>query len=162
MTLDDDNPDYFLHDFTPQTEPDPEPDPSSPQPHRTTHPRGCRRILLIATAIILIAATLAIYIRYFTPYVTDSVATGTVANVERRGIFFKTFEAEIITETTLADTTHIYTTQLNLSIPSDSIAHTLQNLQGTPRQIRIYYSRYYGTLPWRGASTAVITSIQPL
>lgn len=101
-----------------------------------------------------------VYVRYFTPYVTDSRATGYITNVERRGIFFKTFEGEMISEAALTDTTRVYTRDMSFSIPSDSLALRLQNLQGSGRPVRLTFERYYGNLPWRGATNCILVGIE--
>ncbi len=112
-------------------------------------------------SIVIVALAATIYIRYFTPYVTDSRMTGYITNVERRGIFFKTFEGEMISETALTDTTRVYTRDFVFSIPDDSVARAMQSLQGSGRPVRVTYERFYGTLPWRGASTCIVTAAEP-
>ena len=124
-------------------------------------PRHRMRKFLIWFCLLLIAALgTAFYFRYISPYATDIRANGTVYNVERRGIIFKTFECSMATTGALADTVHPYS-RTDFSIADDAIAHKLQEaqLQGTP--VTITYSRYFGTLPWRGAYRNVITAVAP-
>ncbi len=75
------------------------------------------------------------------------------------GILFKTFEADLISEQALTDTTRLYSRNITVSIPSPEIARKLQDLQGTGRRVTLTTERYYGMLPWRGASTTVVTAL---
>lgn len=176
MNFDDNNPDYFLHDFDKNGTSEPTPPAAGTQepsrrvnfdeappvtPPLPSQKRGCRRGWVWFFTIVIIALAATIYIRYFTPYVTDSCTTGYITNVERRGIFFKTFEGEMISETALTDTTHVYTRDFVFSIPNDSVARAMQSLQGSGRPVRVTYERFYGTLPWRGASTCIVTAVEP-
>ena len=46
-----------------------------------------------------------------------------------------------------------------MTVADDALARRLQTLQGTGRPVTVSYERFYGTLPWRGGSTSVITGI---
>lgn len=130
--------------------------------HGAPVPRSRHRMrtFLLWTIFIVVAALAAtIYIRYYNPYVTDARVRGYVTSVERRGIVFKTYEGEMITEQSLADTIRVYSRDFTFTIPDEAMAKELQQYQGTGRQVTVTYSRYYGMLPWRGASTAVLTAI---
>lgn len=176
MKFDDNNPDYFLHDFDNKNSETDQVAESRQQPSRqisfdtpsgaqpvppAPKRRGCRRGWIWFFTIIIVAIATTIYIRYFTPYVTDSQATGFITTVERRGIFFKTFEGEMISEMALTDTTRVYTRDFVFSIPNDSVARRLQQLQGSGKPVRVTYERYYGTLPWRGATNCIVTAVEP-
>ncbi|MBD5193275.1 MAG: hypothetical protein HDS91_01975 [Bacteroidales bacterium] len=118
-----------------------------------------RKFLLWVGFIVVVGLAAAVYIRYFNPYVTDARVKGYITSVERRGIIFKTFEGEMITEQALADTIRVYSRDFTFTIPDEAMAMELQQYQGTGRPVTITFSRYYGMLPWRGASTAVLTAI---
>lgn len=118
-----------------------------------------RKFLLWLTVIIVIVLSIAIYIRYFNPYVTDARVSGYVTNVEKRGLFFKTFEGEMISQQKLADPTHIYTRDFYFTVTNDSVADILQGIQGSGRLVTLTYDRYWGVLPWRGGSTIVVTGV---
>lgn len=172
----DDHEDYFLDgepDESPASTPTPAPAPPTPEANSTRvidfsgssaapapkrRHRG-RKVLAWVIFICIIVLAAGFYIRYFNPYVAEARASGYITNVEKRGIIFKTFEAEMISESALADTTRIYTRDFTFSIPSDSLARILQPLQGTGRKVTVVYERYYGMLPWRGGSPCVLTGI---
>lgn len=110
-------------------------------------------------AILAVALGVALWLRYFNPYVMDAKVAGYVTNVERRGILFKTYEGEMISEASLVDTTKIYQRDFMFSVENTSLARRLQSLQSTGRPVRLTYKRYYAPVPWRGASTVVVTAI---
>ncbi|MCH5326785.1 MAG: hypothetical protein J1E29_06240 [Duncaniella sp.] len=185
MKLIDDSEDYFLHDFnepaaesqsvepTPPSAPQPPAEPSSqqfvfepaptpaPQPVPAPKPRRRRaRWIWVVTVLMAILAG-AFYVRYYIPYVTDSKIRGYVITVEKRGLFFRTFEADMISESKIADSSHTLQRDITLSLPNDSMGHVLQSYQGSGRSVVVTVKKYYGTLPWRGSSNTVVTDIAP-
>ena len=101
----------------------------------------------------------AFYIRYFVPYTSDTLTTGYITLVEKRGIFFKTFEGEMISESVLADTSKVYSRDFYFSIPNDSLGRLVQSYQGTGKRVTVTTQKYFGTVPWRGSQKSVITNI---
>ncbi len=177
MKFDDTDEDYFLHDFSkdaaqqqnapqqPQQGASPSFDfsdtratsPATPSAPPRKRRRGCFYFFL---ALFFVAAG-ALYVRYCVPYIVESTTTGYVTLVEKRGIIFHTFEGEMVSRSLLTDTARVYTRDIYFSIPSDSLAYELQKYQSSGKPVTITYSRYYGTLPWRGASNTVLTSFRP-
>lgn len=179
MNLDKDE-DYFLHNFdkndqAPVSAADGD---AAPAPGRTMDftptrsgseaapddkPKrgGCRRVWAWFFAILVVILAVTVAIRYFIPYTTDSKVRGYVVAVEKRGIICKTFEGEMVSHAALEDSTRIYAREINFSIPSDSLARVLQSYQGTGRPVTVTLERYYGTLPWRGASPTVAVAVEP-
>ena len=117
-----------------------------------------RRFIIWTCLVITLGLAATVYLRYFNPYVTDARATGLVVNVERRGILFKTFEADIAPDDAMTGVPQRYSRE-GFSFADDGLAHQLQKYQGTGTPVTVTYSRYFGILPWRGASQRVITSI---
>ena len=111
--------------------------------------------------ILFVILGVAVYIRYFIPYATESRATGYVTRVEKRGIIFKTFKGEMISQSQLTDTTRIYSRDFFFSIPNDSLARVIQSYEGTGQPVTLTCKRYFGTLPWRGASKIIVTAVDP-
>ncbi|MCM1137801.1 MAG: hypothetical protein NC221_03710 [Duncaniella sp.] len=109
--------------------------------------------------ILFVALGVTVYIRYFVPYATESRTTGFVTKVEKRGIIFKTFEGEMISQSQLTDTAHVYSRDFYFSIPNDSLARVIQSYEGTGCPVTITCKRYFGTLPWRGTSKTIAVSI---
>lgn len=189
MKLDDTGKDYFLHDFesndeqTPARNPEESLQPVSegeretaapsfdfgggsgngetPRPAVSEKPRKRHHFKAWFFTILALLLAVTVYVRYFVPYVTESRSTGYVTLVEKRGIVFHTFEGEMVSESLLSDTSRVYTRDVYFSIPDDSLALRLQKYQGTGRAVTITCKRYYGTLPWRGASNTVLESFEP-
>lgn len=118
--------------------------------HRTL---GCIALLVIAAGMAIF------YFRYLSPCVDDAVMEVYVTHVEKRGIFFKTYEAEIVEPERLHNISDTYTHPTSVTIANDSVAVRLSRMQGSGKTIRLRYRRYYGTLPWRGESKTAITAI---
>lgn len=175
MNFDDKDNDYFLHNFKEgegeSHEKSPEPTVTRPDAGGTTidftttgsveKPRRRRHGWRWFFFIVIVALGVTVYIRYFVPHVTESRSVGYVTNVEKRGILFHTFEGEMIMPAQLADTSHVYSRDFTFSIPDDSLARVIQSYQGTGKKVALTCKKYYGTLPWRGASKTVVTSIEP-
>lgn len=192
MKFDDSDKDYFLHDFDKEEEntgsaqpqqpvlpssadgsgqngptsphfdftsstPGGEPQQPAPAPRRR-HRKGW--IIFFLILFLLLAGTVTV--RYFVPYITESQVTGYVTLVEKRGIIFRTFEAEMVSEGQLADTGRVYSRDVYFSIPDDSLARRLQQYQGSGQPVKVTCKKYYGTLPWRGASNTVMVSFTPV
>ncbi|MBD5322376.1 MAG: hypothetical protein HDS01_06370 [Bacteroides sp.] len=131
---------------------------NNPESPARKHRRGCMRLIWFFLILIAVAAT-AFYIRYFIPYTSDTLTSGYIVLVEKRGLFFKTFEGEMISESMLADTAKVYSRDFYFSIPDDSLARVVQSYQGTGRRVTVTTQKYYGTLPWRGSQKSIVTAI---
>ncbi|MDE6377452.1 MAG: hypothetical protein K2K72_01760, partial [Duncaniella sp.] len=105
--------DYYLHDFSkdpdnsdnaekpadtpskPQfqfdRQPEQSPTPQRPAPRRH---RG-RKVLLWFIFIVLLVGGGAFWLRYLNPYTVDSLVTGYITNVDKQGLFFKTYEGQM-------------------------------------------------------------------
>jgi len=175
MKLDDTHPDYFLDDDEPQSgntsdprtirfddapadtrqstvRPDSDATPAKPH-HRW------RRPLIWTGVIVAVVLAIVVWLRYFNPIATDQLMRCYIIKVERRGMLMRTFEADVVSESALTDTARLYSREQSLSIASPELAYKLQELQGTGRPVTVGYVTYQATVPWRGASRSVITSI---
>lgn len=132
---------------------------NSQQPAICRH-RG-RKILAWTVAIGVIILGTAFYMRYCNPYVEDAAMRCYIVNVEKRGIIFKTYEAQAVSAESIADTSRIYSHPENFSVKTEQVAHQMQQYQGTDTPVTLRYEKFYATLPWRGASIMVVTSVEP-
>jgi hypothetical protein len=168
MIIDDDKPDYFVQEsdnYQEVTTPagggrtiefaETEPVPA----HMSAAPRRRHKWLVWVVVICVVILGVAFYLRYLSPYATDCRMVGYVVAVEKRGILFKTYEADMISESALTDTTRVYSHNMDFSVDNPSVVVELQRCQGTGRPVRIVYEKYYGTLPWRGASKNMVTAV---
>lgn len=145
----------FDFNGTPGVTPDP---PARPRRRRSRWRRTMWWVFLVLFAVL----AGAFYIRYFVPHTTESKVTGFITNVEKRGIVYKTFEGEMISQSRLVDKEHLYQRDVVFSIPDDSLGRALQALQGTGHPVELTVKRYYGTIPWRGATNTIVTSFREL
>lgn len=128
-------------------------------------PRKCNRWKRIFTGTVIILALVlgtAFWLRYMNPYVSDAKERGYVVKVEKRGHLFKTWEGDMILQSALTDSTNIYSREFNFSVEDPELALRLQEYQGTGKPVVVTYKRYSGTLPWRGSSANVVTSVKPV
>lgn len=186
MNFNDNDKDYFLHDFS-KSEADPsvaadtpaaaaaDSPSSSPQspsfdftdgravaPTERKKKNRLRGCLTWAVCITVVVIAVTVWIRYYVPYVTESKVTGYVTTVEKRGIIFKTFEGEMVSEEQFATSNRVYSRDINFSIPDDDLARRLQQYQASGQPVTVTCKRYYGVLPWRGASTTIVVSFTPV
>ncbi len=186
MNFNDNDKDYFLHDFS-KSEADPsvaadtpaaaaaDSPSSSPQspsfdftdgravaPTERTKKNRLRGCLTWAVCITVVVIAVTVWIRYYVPYVTESKVTGYVTTVEKRGIIFKTFEGEMVSEEQFATSNRVYSRDINFSIPDSDLARRLQQYQASGQPVTVTCKRYYGVLPWRGASTTIVVSFTPV
>ena len=130
--------------------------PLSPRPRRRHHKFLVRFILFL----VLVGAG-TIYFGFFSPYVSQARISGYVTSVEKRGVLFKTFEGEMIVEVPVVGTSELQKQQFVFSIPDEELAYKLQNLEDTGQKVTIIYKKYYGSLPWRGATPNIAVKLLP-
>ena len=133
-------------------------DPQQPET-RKKHPM--RRILWGSIVLLAIAFGIAFWIRYFNPYETDIQEVGYITDMKRQGVFFKTWEGEMIVRDALTDSTRVYSRDYKFSVDDDALASHISALKGTGTPVRLTFKRYWGVVPWRGASTCIVTEISP-
>ena len=121
--------------------------------------RRTRFYLWLTLAGVAAAAVVAIYIRYFSPYIEGATQYGYVEGIEHRGMVFKTYEGVLIPYKELMDTTRIYHRDFIFTADDVKIATELKRAMLARRPVRVEYKRYFGTLPWRGSSQIIITRV---
>ncbi len=137
----------FGNPYRPIAYPDPLPTP----PRR----RRMWPVYLVIVLLLIIAG--CVWARWLNPYAQDARVRGYVVKVEKRGLFFKNYEGEIVTEGRVAD--HTYRADLRVSVPDDSLGRLLQSYQGSGIPVELVTERYYGSLPWRGETKTILVGI---
>ena len=79
--------------------------------------------------------------------------------VECRGIVFKTFEAEMVSEEYITDTIKRKENDFAFSVESDSLSYRMMMLQNHGKKLTVVYKRYILPLPWRGSEKCVATDV---
>lgn len=126
------------------------------------HLKPCRRIapwLWTAAVLLLLVLIGVCWVRYFDPYVEDATQFGYVEHIEKRGSIFKTYEGVLIPYKELMDTTRIYSRDFIFTADNESVAARLKRAQLNAMPVRVEYKRYHATVPWRGASKIIVTSV---
>lgn len=167
--LDDDRPDYFLSDEQPDQnessrntidfQPGSTADSASGRDEEPRHSHQLRKTLVWTGIIGVAVLATAFYLRYCSAYAVDAVMRVYVVNVEKRGLVFKTYEAQVVAIDALADTNKVYSHPEQFTVDGEELAHRLQSFQGRRIPVTLHYEKFYATLPWRGASKWVVTSI---
>ena len=114
-------------------------------------------ILWTALIIVIVGLGIACWLRYFSPYVDYATQYGYVENIEKRGNIFKTYEGVLIPYKELMDTSRIYSRDFVFSVKNDTIAAKIKQAQYDAKPVRVEYKKYHARVPWRGASTILVT-----
>ena len=124
-----------------------------PQKKRT----GCR-IFTIVGAIVLVAAAVFVFIKFF--YVFGSgVKAGELNLFVYKGYVFKTYEGRLIQAGYNSKNSNntIQSNEFNFSVTSESVAKQLERCTG--KMVELHYKEYLGKLPWRGMTNYVVDSV---
>ena len=124
-----------------------------PQKKRT----GCR-IFTIVGAIVLVAAAVFVFIKFF--YVFGSgVKAGELNLFVYKGYVFKTYEGRLIQAGSNSKNSNntIQSNEFNFSVTSESVAKQLERCTG--KMVELHYKEYLGKLPWRGMTKYVVDSV---
>lgn len=108
-------------------------------------------------AAVIIGILIALWIRFFSPYIDNATQYGYVDSIERRGTIFKTYEGTLIPYKELMDTTRVYSRDFVFSVQDDKTAAAIKQAMRDARPVRVGYKRYHATVPWRGASKIIVT-----
>ena len=118
------------------------------------------KIWLMAGALAVVALLVGfVYIHWFRPYATGGVQYGYVEDVQKQGSLFRTYEGVMLPYRNLMDTVRTYRGDFVFSAANDKIAAELHKASSACRPVRVEYVRYSATLPWRGDSRYVVTSV---
>lgn len=112
----------------------------------------------VAVAGIAIGFAIALYLRYFSPYVSEATQYGYVDSIENRGTIFHTYEGVLIPYKEFHDTTRVYREDFRFS--TDARRGTqLRRMMYKNIPVRVEYRRYHATLPWRGDSRVYVVAV---
>lgn len=159
----DDKPDYFT---APQPEETSDPvirfenneNPKSDHPKRR---HGRARKILVWSIVTMVAVLAAIFwMRYLAPYETHMHEEGYVVDFKKQGFIFKTWEGQMLVNQSIADTSKVYSRDFIFSVDDNRIASELSTLKGSGKKVSVTYRRYWGALPWRGATTCIVTGVK--
>ena len=161
----DSKPDNFLADDSAEPvikfEGEPPVDSGSPvMPEKPKKRHTMRRIFWWSVVVIVLALGIVCWVRYVNPYETDMEERGYVVDFKRQGVLFKTWEGQMLVQSAMIDSMRPYSRDFVFSVDNEEVAHKLAAAKGTGREVTVSYKRYWGILPWRGATSTIITSVK--
>lgn len=109
--------------------------------------------------VVMLALLIGMWLRFFSPYITDAVQFGYVEHIEARGTIFKTYEGVLLPYKELHDTTRVYQRDFIFTANNEKTATALKRAMLEGRPVAVEYKRYHATLPWRGSSKIIITAV---
>lgn len=115
--------------------------------------------ILLGVAAVIIALLVAVYLRYFSPYVDDAVEYGYIEHIEHKGTVIKTYEGVMILFRELHDTTRVYQRDFTFSTSDHDVAVKLKQYELAHKPVRVSYRQYHATVPWRGDSKTIVTAV---
>lgn len=116
-----------------------------------------KRILLVATLIVVIATAIFFYIRFSFVF-GEGVKAGELNFFVKKGYVFKTYEGRLIqTGYRTQVPGSIQSNEFEFSVVDEKVADILTRNSGATLELR--YKEYLGTLPWRGMSKFVVDSV---
>lgn len=117
--------------------------------------------ILAGLAILVFIIISMVYIRWFRPYATGGIRYGYVENIQEQGVIFKTYEGILIPYRNVLDTTRAQENAFAFTAVNDIVAADLKRALMSKKPVKVEYTEYNATLPWRGDSKLIITSATP-
>lgn len=111
---------------------------------------------LSAIALLILAGY--IFVKFCFVY-SEGVNEGDINYFQKEGFIFKTYEGKMIQTGYNSKNTKsaIQSNEFKFSVEDERVAQQIQN--SSSRQVKLYWKRYLGTLPWRGNSEYIVDSI---
>ncbi|MFM2145269.1 MAG: hypothetical protein RL732_105 [Bacteroidota bacterium] len=107
--------------------------------------------------VLLVAAALFIYIRYYFVF-GEGVKAGELNFFVRKGYLWKTYEGRLIqTGYSSQVPGSIQSNEFDFSVEDKQVAEALNASSG--RELELHYREYLAVLPWRGMSRYIVDSV---
>ena len=117
-----------------------------------------RKYLYMTLALFIFIVGLFIYWSYFFTY-SDGYRAGLLQKFSRKGTVFKTYEGEmILSSVQSSENVAIASEKFLFSVADKNIAAQLDSLQG--KHVVVHYIQKNNTLPWRGESAFIVSSVK--
>ena len=114
--------------------------------------------MTIAVIVLLLAATLFVYIKFYFVF-GSGVKAGELNQIVYKGWVWKTYEGRLI-QTGFRGAkqgTGIQSNEFNFSVTDKAVADSLMRCSG--KMVELKYKEYNGMLPWRGMQRYVVYEI---
>jgi len=117
-----------------------------------------RKFVGITTLIILVAAGLLFWWRFYFPFGEKGVKAGELNFVVYKGYVFKTWEGRLIQAGYKSQVPgSVQSNEFEFSVTNEAIAEKLRLSSG--KLVELSYTEYLGAVPWRGNSKYIVDSI---
>ena len=125
----------------------------------TIERRSNKKRVFLALGMLVVLLILFFFIRdrYFRVY-QESNIKGRIADVSLRGSVFKTYEGKLLSYDVVSEG-NVREKEFEFTVDDDSLAHTLGTLKQTPIAVQLNYKEYKSSVPWRGETKYIVTSI---
>ncbi len=118
-----------------------------------------KKYLYLALTVFILLIGVYIYWSFFFTY-SDGTRTGMLQKFSHKGTMFKTYEGELILSSVQSNkNVAIASEKFLFSVTDDSVALQLEKLQG--RMVDVHYKEKNHTLPWRGETVFIVSSVKP-
>lgn len=120
--------------------------------------RKIRKYFLIAITFFVLIVSGYVYWSFFFTF-SDGYRAGMLQKFSRKGNIFKTYEGEMILSSVQSNQNVTLASEKFLfSVSDKEIALQLDTLQG--RNVIVHYTQKVNTLPWRGETTFIVSSVK--
>lgn len=121
-------------------------------------PISMHKFVGITTLIILVAAGLLFWWRFYFPFGEKGVKAGELNFVVYKGYVFKTWEGRLIQAGYKSQVPgSVQSNEFEFSVTNEAIAEKLRLSSG--KLVELSYTEYLGAVPWRGNSKYIVDSI---
>ncbi len=127
--------------------------------HLKPRRRRIPKWVYLTLTLILVLGCLAVWLRYFRPYIDEATQFGYIDNVQHRGTLFKSYEGTLLPYRSLMDTTKVYSHDFTFSTTNDSVGRKLMEYAHSGKPVSVRYRQFHATLPWRGETKTIITEV---
>lgn len=115
------------------------------------------KVWTILSTVLVVALAAFIFVKFFFVY-SEGVNEGDINYFQREGFIFKTYEGKMIqTGYKSKGTATIQSNEFRFSVEDEQVVATLDSVSN--QQIKLYWKRYLGTLPWRGNSQFIVYKV---
>ncbi len=132
---------------------------TQPAPSRTKlFFKRIRKYLYLALTLFIVIVGIYVYWSFFFTF-SDGYRAGLLQKFSRKGTVFKTYEGEIILSSVQSSKNVALASEKFLfSVADSEVAMQLEQLQG--KNVVVHYSEKNNTLPWRGETVFVVSSVK--
>jgi len=116
-----------------------------------------KKILTIASIVLIVFAGIFIYVKYYYVFATG-VKSGILNYAVYKGNLFKTYEGKLIQQGFGRQNNGSFQSyEFTFSVSDSAVFHQLERNSG--KVFDLHYKEYHGRIPWRGHSVYIVDSI---